>query len=113
MNDGKRIKLSRKLLIGLFVFAVILFLFTSVFVGVYYYSTRMAEYSDTAYSYARAASRFIDGDRVPGYLEPVGTDGDGEPIYEKDGVLRYRHGVSDSGADGIPADEILLCIHPV
>ena len=84
MNDGKRIKLSRKLLIGLFVFAVILFLFTSVFVGVYYYSTRMAEYSDTAYSYARAASRFIDGDRVPGYLEPVGTDEGGEPIYEKD-----------------------------
>ncbi len=80
----KRVKLSKKLLQGLIIFALIMSVFTSACVGTYYYSTKMDEYSDVAYAYARAAARFIDGDRVLGYLEPVSYDENGEPVYQTD-----------------------------
>ncbi len=80
----KKNKLNKKLLKGLIIFALILSVFASACVGTYYYSTKMDEYAYSAYAYARAAARFIDGDRVLGYLEPVGIGEDGEPIYETD-----------------------------
>ena len=72
MKKKGRTTLRKKLLAGIIGFALALFLFISLFVGFYYYRTEMQEYSDNAYSYARTASDFIDGDRVLQYLDPDG-----------------------------------------
>ena len=84
MNVTAKKKISRKLLLGLSIFALVLFLFTALFVGYYYYNVKMREYRDTSNAYAKVAADFIDGDRVLAYVEPVGTDADGQPVYEKD-----------------------------
>ncbi|MBO4429307.1 MAG: SpoIIE family protein phosphatase [Clostridia bacterium] len=84
MKNQRKKKLSNKLLLGLMLFALITCITTSVFVGWYSRSTEMAEYQETTYTYARAASQFIDGDTIAGYITPVGTDENGEPIYQTD-----------------------------
>ncbi len=81
---AKRGKLSRKLLTGLAILAEVLFLFTSIFVGIYHHYTEMDDYSSSAFAYAKGAANFIDGDRAISYLEPAGKDETGEPIYERD-----------------------------
>ncbi len=82
MNKRKRI--SRRILLSLVAFSMIILIFTSFFVGVNYYYKKISEYSDTAFLFARSLSRYIDGDRVLGYLEPVGTDENGDPVYQTD-----------------------------
>ena len=72
MKKKKRTTLRKKLLIGLLGFALALFFFISSFVSFYYYRASMKDYSDTAYSYARAAAKIIDGDRALRYLDPDG-----------------------------------------
>ncbi len=84
MKEPNRKKLSRKMMMGLALFALILFLVISLLVGYQYYSMRMGLYASTAHDYAHAAAKFIDGDRVLGYIEPKGTDKNGDPVYEKD-----------------------------
>ena len=84
MNSMKQKRLSRKLLLSLVLFALMIMLFASLLVGIQNYQTEMFKCAESAYAYARAAAQFIDGDRVLGYLEPVGVDADGEPIYATD-----------------------------
>lgn len=83
-NKRKQIKLYTKLVIGLWGFGLIIMIVLSLVVGIYYFSASTTEYTDTAFNMARSAARFIDGDRVPDYLEVVGSGADGEPIYYTD-----------------------------
>lgn len=72
------------MIIGLVVFALVIILLTSFFVTAYYYRSRMREYTMAAFADTRAAAKFIDGDRVSGYLEPDGVNEDGTPVYDID-----------------------------
>ncbi len=84
MQEGKRKKLGTKLIIGLAISALFNLFFITLVVGTVEYRSNRKEYSETAFSFARAASRFIDGDRVLCYLDVVGTDENGDPIYYTD-----------------------------
>lgn len=66
--------LSTKLAFGVSVFAVALFLCTSVTVGYRYWTNKTEEYRALAYSYTRTAAQYIDGDRVLGYLDTLEQD---------------------------------------
>jgi len=65
----KRSHLSNKILIGCGVFAAALILCTCFAVGGAYWNEKMDEYGSLAFSYARIAAQYIDGDRVAGYAE--------------------------------------------
>ena len=84
MKERKQKKLSTKLMLGLTVFALLNLIFISLVVGIVEYNSDKKEYSETAFSFARAASRFIDGDRVLRYLDVVGSNEKGEPVYYTD-----------------------------
>ena len=80
----KQRPLGKKLLLGLALFGV-LFMAISTFVfAPYNYRAEIEEYSSLAYSYTRTAAAFIDGDRVLDYLQVVGEDELGQPIYYTD-----------------------------
>ncbi len=66
MSVQRKRKLSRSMLAAITVFALILFLSVTVFLGYNYYTREMEELSDDAVAYARAASWYIDGDKVEG-----------------------------------------------
>ncbi len=85
MKERKRNKLSVKLLLGLTAFSIFSLALILLFVGYDYYTTGKTIYTNGAFSFARAASRFIDGDRVEDYLNVVGADEDGRPVYFTDG----------------------------
>ena len=76
--------LRKKIVAGLVGFALFIILCTSVFVTVYYYRSRMREYTEAAFADTRAAAKYIEGDRIRGYIEPVGTDENGKPVYQTD-----------------------------
>ncbi len=84
MKKKKQRTLSGKIMLGLSFFAVLNLVFISAFVGIDYTVTENAEYEDNAFSMARAAAAFIDGDRVLDYLNVVGTDASGNEIYYRD-----------------------------
>lgn len=65
----KRGRLSNKILIFCGIFAAALILCTCLAVGKLYWEKKMDEYSALAFSYARTAAQYIDGDRVAGYVE--------------------------------------------
>ena len=62
-------KLSIKVMIGFFILAVILILCTCLTVCLRYRRVKMDEFSSLAFSYARMGAEYIDGDRVPSYVE--------------------------------------------
>ena len=84
MKKRKKWKLKTKLFIGLGGFGLLIMIVLSVVVGIFHFTATFSEYMDTAFSMSRAAARFIDGDRVPGYLDVVGTDESGAPVYYTD-----------------------------
>ena len=73
-KQQKQRKLSGKFLKALVILAVVICILTSATVTLLYYHSRMAEYSKTAFSLARMAADYIDGDRVQGYLDTGVTD---------------------------------------
>ena len=80
----RKIKLKNKLLIGLIIFALLNMIVISLVVGIYYFSVEVNSDWETCSAMARAAARFIDGDRVLRYLDVVDTDADGAPVYYTD-----------------------------
>ncbi len=80
----KQIKLHTKVVIGLWGSGLIIMIVLSLVIGLYYFSASTAEYTNMAFNMARSAARFIDGDRVPDYLEVVGTDAEGRAVYYTD-----------------------------
>ena len=83
MREHKKRNLNSKTRLGLVMFAVIILVLATIFVGIDSYYSEREEYSQIAISSAAAAS-FIDGDRVLDYLEVVGTDADGKAVYYRD-----------------------------
>jgi len=67
--SGPKRRLGRKIIAGYIVAAVLLILLISFMVGQQYWTERMGEYNNLAFSYADIAAEYIDGDRVKGYLE--------------------------------------------
>lgn len=65
----KKYKLGTKVLIGFLLLAVILILCICITCSLQYWKGRMSEYNDLAFSYARTAVDFIDGDKVLTYVE--------------------------------------------
>lgn len=62
-------RLAGKALGGLSLLAVLLMLSTCLSVGIQYLREKLEEYNRIAFSYARTAAEYIDGDRVLSYLE--------------------------------------------
>lgn len=65
----KKYKLGTKVLIGFLLLAIILILCICITCSLQYWKGRMSEYNDLAFSYARTAVDFIDGDKVLTYVE--------------------------------------------
>ena len=88
----KRKKLSRRLLLGLVIYALISLICISVVVGFYYFSVEVVESSDNAFALARSGALMVDGDRVLDYLKVTGTDDNGNAVYYTD---EYYYEVMD------------------
>lgn len=65
----KKHSLKKTVLLGIILLAMILTVGTNLIVGMQYYNRKIAESNELAFSYARAAAEYIDGDRIKGYLE--------------------------------------------
>lgn len=62
-------KLGMKALAGLFILAVVVILSTCLTIDIRYKKEQMNTYNDIAFSYARTAAEYIDGDRIRSYEE--------------------------------------------
>ncbi|MBE6040768.1 MAG: phosphoserine phosphatase [Clostridiales bacterium] len=69
MESKPRSSLGRKTIIGIVLFALMLIIVVCVTVGIGTYYQRVNEYNRQAYNYTRSAADYIDGDRIPGYIE--------------------------------------------
>lgn len=67
-------RLGMKAMIGLLFLALILVLCTCFSVSIQYLREKMEEYGRIAFSYARTAAEYIDGDKVLSYLEAEQED---------------------------------------
>ncbi len=65
----KHRKLGMKALAGMSFLAVIIAVTTCLTIDIRYKKERMSEYNNMAFSYARAAAEYIDGDRVLSYIQ--------------------------------------------
>ena len=65
----KRKKIARKVVVGFCELAVVLIACISLAVGVRYCNGEIQDYGEQAFSYARTAAEYIDGDRIPAYVE--------------------------------------------
>ena len=88
-KQRKERKLSTKLIIGIIIYAVLNLIIVSLIVGVDYAYSEEKDITERAYSHVRAASEFINGDTVTDYLQVVGTDENGKPIYYTDEYSEY------------------------
>lgn len=70
----KHHKLGVKALTGLFILAVIVILSTCLTIDIRYKKEQMSQYNDIAFSYARMAAEYIDGDRIRFYAEGGAED---------------------------------------
>ena len=69
MKKFRKTRLNRTVLRNIVVFAIALIIATCSLVSIQYYLSQKQNYSDLAFDVARTAARFIDGDRVLGYVE--------------------------------------------
>ncbi len=89
-KGGMRVKLHSfraKIICALLGFAVLIGVSICVTVDINYIDTELDQYSDTAYSYAKAAADFIDGDRVLSYVET----GEKDEYYDQ--VLHFLNSI--------------------
>ncbi len=73
-RNKKKWTMSSKFLIALVILGVVIAVLTSMVVTGLYYRTRLSEYGETAFSLGKMAAYFIDGDRIPGYVETLEKD---------------------------------------
>lgn len=66
--------IRRKVIEKLFLFSTVIVILAGIMTAYRYYKLRIEEYNDYVYEYLRAASDFIDGDTIQGYLETGQTD---------------------------------------
>lgn len=71
-----------KMLSALLVFSVLLIVTISISVGIYYKNQEMKQYGSLAYSYARTAAEYIDGDKILGYVESNEKDAYYEEVMD-------------------------------
>ena len=64
----KHRKLGMKALVGMSFLAVVIVVITCLTIDIRYKKERMGEYNDMAFSYARAAAEYIDGDKALSYI---------------------------------------------
>ena len=81
--------IRQKVIARLVVFSVAIVILVGSLTAYRYYRLAIEEYNDDTYSYLRAASDFIDGDRIEGYLRTRQTD----EYY--DTVLKYLTSLRD------------------
>ena len=81
------------------VFAIVLFLSITVFLGFNYYYIEQGKFADDAFAYARSAAKYIDGDKAASYLKSAVDNGDGTVSYVLDDyyldIKRYLSSVKD------------------
>ena len=78
----KKNKLGKKVVVSFILLAAALILCVSATVGICYCNGRLNEYSDLAFSYARTAVDYIDGDRVLSYVETGRKDAYYDQVME-------------------------------
>lgn len=74
--------LKKSVMTGIVVLAVILTAGTNLIVGLQYRNRKIADSSELAFSYTRAAATFIDGDSIQRYLETNTKDSYYEEVME-------------------------------
>ena len=92
VGRGRR-TLSAKFMSSLVALALVISIFVSISITGLYYHTRMDEYSNTAFSLARMASDYIDGDRVQGYVDTLEKDEYYERVQEFLDVIKKESDV--------------------
>ena len=92
VGRGRR-TLSAKFMSSLVALALVISIFVSISITGLYYHTRMKEYSNTAFSLARMASDYIDGDRVQGYVDTLEKDEYYERVQEFLDVIKKESDV--------------------
>ncbi|MBQ6575097.1 MAG: hypothetical protein IJL90_03205, partial [Lachnospiraceae bacterium] len=75
--------IRRKVIEKLFLFSTVIVILAGIMTAYRYYRLRIEEYNDHVYEFLRAASDFIDGDTIQGYLETE------QPDDYYDEVLKY------------------------
>ena len=86
----KNRSIRNKVLFCLFGFSLILVVLISALTGNRYYKIKIDDYTEVVYGHLHAASKFIDGDRVAGYLDTL------EPDDYYDEILKYLMAERDS-----------------
>jgi len=93
----KQRKLSTKIFAGYSIFAFFLIVCTCLALGSQFWTVKMEEYNNLAYSYSRTAARYIDGDRVLTYVEIGEKDAYYEQVMDflnatqKETTLKYYY----------------------
>lgn len=75
--------IQRKVMFGLVLFAALVVILAGGLTGFRYHTLKIKEYNELVYSYLRAASNYIDGDRIKDYVRTETPDA----YYDE--VLRY------------------------
>ena len=93
----KKHSLKKSVMMGVIVLALILTTGTNLIIGLQYRDRKIADSSELAFSYTRAAAEFIDGDSIQRYLETGTKDAYYEEVlaflnsFQKNGNLRYYY----------------------
>lgn len=67
-------KIQKKMLRGVFIMSMVILVLTAINVGIQYYREKMKSYTKLAFGYTKAASEYIDGDKIAAYLENLEED---------------------------------------
>ena len=74
MKEKERTTLSKKMMYGLVIFAILLVICISIPIMISLYYLEVKEYTNSAFSYTRTAADLIDGDRIAAYVETQEKD---------------------------------------
>ena len=96
-NEMRKHKLGSKAITAVCIFSLLIVLATCITVVMKYKKDIIARYSDLAVSYTKIVSEYIDGDKVPAYVQTLKTDDYYEQvknflnIMQKDSDLKYLY----------------------
>lgn len=96
-NEMRKHKLGSKAITAVCIFSLLIVLATCITVVMKYKKDIISRYSDLAVSYTKIVSEYIDGDKVPAYVQTLKTDDYYEQvknflnIMQKDSDLKYLY----------------------
>ncbi len=93
MKKKKKRKLGAIAMLSIVVFSVLIMVATSLVVVIQYRQSAIKSYSDQAFSYAKSAAVYIDGDKVTKYIQTGETDDYYDEIERYLSVIQENSGL--------------------